>query len=165
MNETFKVEPISRRHDRDSFDCGEESLNNFLKRYARQNEEKGLSRTFVAVKGSDPKIYGYYALSGGSIEFEVVKDNLPRYPVPVIHLGRLAIDKTAQGRHLGQALLFDALNRSVIITEQIGIYAVEVYALNEQARQFYLRFGLTELKDDKLHLYITIKDIRKLIQA
>lgn len=163
MKAPFKVEPLSKKHDRQSFDCGEESLNLFLQHFARQNAEKGFGRTFVAVKGSDPKIYGYYTLSSNSFGFELVPENLPRYPVPVVHLGRLAVDKSAQGQRLGQALLFHAFERSVGIAEQLGIYAVEVYALNEQAREFYLSFGLTELKNDRRHLYVTIKDIKKIL--
>lgn len=163
MKAPFKVEPLSKTHDRKGFDCGDESLNLFLQRFARQNAEKGLGRTFVAVKDNDPKIYGYYTLSSSAFGFEIVPENLPRYPVPVVHLGRLAVDHAAQGERLGQALLFHAFERSVKIAEQLGIYAVEVYALNEKARKFYLRFGLTELKDDKLHLYITIKEIQKIL--
>ncbi len=159
---TFRIEPLSKHHDRKNFDCGEESLNTFLRQFARQNDEKGLGRTYVAVRENDTTIYGYYTLSSNSIGFETVPDKLPRYPVPVIHLGRLAVDKSAQGQGLGQALLAHALKRSAKIAEQLGIYAVEVFALNQNARQFYLGFGLTELKDDKLHLYITIKDILKM---
>lgn len=163
MKAPFKVEPLSKRHDRRSFDCGDESMNLFLQRFARQNAEKGLGRTFVAVKDNDPKIYGYYTLSSNSFGFEIVPEKLPRYPVPVVQLGRLAVDESAQGEHLGQALLFHAFERSVDIAERLGIYAVEVYALNEKARLFYLGFGLTELKDDRLHLYITIKEIKKIL--
>jgi GNAT superfamily N-acetyltransferase len=162
MTGEYRVEPLSKKHYRQNFDCGEASLNDFLKRFARQNNEKGISRTYVAVKGEDPKIYGYYALSGSSVKFDLVPDNLPRYPVPFIHLGRLAVDTSAKGEGLGKALLFHAFKRSADIAGQLGIYAVEVFALNEKARQFYLQFGLTELKDDKFHLYITIKDILKL---
>jgi GNAT superfamily N-acetyltransferase len=165
MNAPYRVEPLSKIHDRDSFDCGEESLNVFLKRFARQNAEKGLGRTFVAVKGDDPKIYGYYTLSSNSFGFEIVPDNLPRYPVPVVHLGRLAVDRLARGERLGQALLFHAFERAVSIAEHLGIYAVEVYALNEKARQFYLKFGLTELLDDRSHLYIPIRQIKKVLAS
>lgn len=162
MTGQYRVEPLSRRHDRENFDCGEPSLNDFLKRFARQNDEKGIGRTFVAVKGESSKIYGYYTLSGSSVKFDLIPENLPRYPIPFIHLGRLAVDISAKGERLGKALLFHAFKRSVEIAEQLGIYAVEVFALNENARQFYLQFGLRELKDDNLHLYITIKDILKL---
>lgn len=165
MKAPYKVEPLSKKHDRNSFNCGEESLDQFLKRFARQNSEKGLSRTFVAVKGDDPRIYGYYSLSSGSVGFETVPDNLPRYPVPVVHLGRLAVDISAQGERLGHALLFHAFERSAEIAERMGVYAIEVYALNENARSYYRRFDLTELNDDPLHLYITVKQIQKLISS
>jgi GNAT superfamily N-acetyltransferase len=164
MKPTYIIEPLTTKHNREAFDCGEESLNSFLKRYARQNAEKGFGRTFVAVKENEPTIYGYYTISSNSFGYEIVPENLPRYPVPVVHLGRLAVDKSAQGQRLGRSLLAHALERSVTIAEQLGIYAVEVYALNLQAQKFYLDFGLTALKDDKLHLYITIKKIKQLLE-
>ena len=104
-------------------------------------------------------------LSSNSFGFEIVSENLPRYPVPVVQLARLAVDRSVQGGRLGKALLFHAFERCIDIAEQLGIYAVEVYALNEKARAFYLSFGLTELKDDKLHLYITIKKIKRALSA
>ena len=165
MIKPYKIELLAKTHDREDFDCGEESLNVFLKQYARQNAKKGLGRSFVAVKEDAPKIYGYYTLSSNSFGYEIVPENLPRYPVPVVHLGRLAVDKSAKGQGLGTALLANAFRRSVGIAEQLGIYAVEVYALNEQARKFYLGFGLTELKDDRFHLYIKIDKIKKILES
>lgn len=159
----FIIETLAASHDRKSFDCGEASLNIFLKQYAKQNAEKGLGRTFVAVKENEPKIYGYYTISSNSFGYEIVPENLPRYPVPVVHLGRLAVDVSAQGQRLGRSFLAHALERLAALAEQLGVYAVEVYAFNEQARKFYLDFGLTELKDDRLHLYITIKKIKVLL--
>lgn len=163
MTEFFTIEPLTARHNREVFDCGEESLNNFLKRFARQNSEKGLGRTYVAVKENDPHIYGYYTISSGSLSFDKLPENLPRYPIPVVHLGRLAVDKATKGQKLGKALLADALKRAVTIADQMGIYAVEVYALTENARNFYLKFGFRELADDRLHLYLTVKNLRKLL--
>ena len=159
----FIIEPLTASHNREAFDCGEESLNDFLKRFARQNNEKGLGRTFVAVKGNEPQIYGYYTIASGALSFEIISEKLPRYPIPVVHLGRLAVDEAAKGQRLGKALLADALTRAVTIADQLGIYAVEVYALTESAREFYLKFGFTELLDDRLHLYLTIKHIRKFV--
>jgi GNAT superfamily N-acetyltransferase len=164
MKPPYIIKPLTTKHNREAFDCGEESLNIFLKRYARQNAEKGFGRTFVVVKENEPTIYGYYTISSSSFGFEIVPENLPRYPVPVVHLGRLAVDKSAQGQRLGRSLLAHALERSVTIAEQLGIYAVEVYALNQQAQRFYLDFGLTPLKDDKSHLYITIKKIKQILE-
>lgn len=80
-----------------------------------------------------------------------------------MHLGRLAVDESAKRQRLGKALLADALKRAESIADQLGIYAVEVYALTGSAREFYLKFGFTELSDDRFHLYITIKKIRKII--
>lgn len=163
MTPPFIIEPLTVSHNREAFDCGEESLNDFLKRFARQNAEKGLGRTFVAVKSDEPRIYGYYTISSGALSFDTIPEKLPRYPIPVVHLGRLAVAETAKGQRLGKALLADALKRAVSIADQLGIYAVEVYALTESAREFYLKFGFTELLDDRLHLYLTIKNIRKLV--
>lgn len=159
----FKIEPLSSHHDRSGFDCGEESLNEYLKRFARQNSEKGLGRTYVAVKEGGPDIFGYYTLSSGAVSFDEVPENLPRYPIPVVHLGRLAVAKKAQGKRLGKALLADALTRAVTVADILGVFAVEVYALNDSAREFYLKFGFTELLDDRKHLYMTIRKIKKLL--
>lgn len=162
MSVRYYIEALSSTHDRAAFDCGEPSLNDFLKRFARQNDEKGLSRTYVAVLPGEPKIYGYYTISSGAIRFENMPEKLPRYPIPVIHLGPLAVDVSAKGQGLGKILLLDALKRAASVSEQLGIYAVEVYALNTAARAFYLKYGFAPLLDDERHLYLTIKAIRKL---
>jgi GNAT superfamily N-acetyltransferase len=156
MTPSYIIEPLDRRHDRDGFDCEEESLNEFLKRFARQNDEKGLGRTFVALKPGDPAIIGYYTLSTGAVGFEQVPAKLPRYPVPVAHIGRLAVDRRATRQGLGAFLLIDALRRIMLVAGHIGIYAVEVYALNEEARSFYLKYGFKPLLDDSQHLYLSI---------
>jgi len=160
----YRIEALSSAHERTAFDCGEASLNDFLKRFARQNDEKGLSRTYVAVLPNEPKVYGYYSLSSGAVRFDAIpeKKKLPRYPVPVIHLGRLAVDVNTKGQGLGAILLIDALKRAAGIAKQLGIYAVEVHALNDAAHSFYLKYGFTSLLDDKQHLYLTIKTIHSL---
>lgn len=162
MSARYIVEPLSPIHDRAAFDCGEPTLDDFLKRFARQNDEKGLSRTYVATLPGEPKIYGYYSISSGAIQFSTMPEKLPRYPIPVIHLGRLAVDVSTKGQGLGKILLLDALKRAANVSKQLGIYAVEVYALNDAAREFYLKYGFTSLLDDKRHLYLTTKTIRKL---
>lgn len=158
------IEPLSKHHDRASFDCGEESLNTYLRRHARQNDERGLSRTFVAVEDEGGcAILGYYTLSNGSVSFEhLPAERLPRYPVPTVLVARLAVDKSQQGRGLGKVLLLDALRRSERVSQEVGIFAVEVVALHEDARRFYLKYGFQPLEDDRLHLYLTLKAIRKL---
>lgn len=163
INTNYFVEMLRRDHLGENFDFGENSLNEFLFFYARQNAERGLGKTFVAVEDSQPlEIAGYYTLLSGLISFEQMPEELPPYLVPVIHLGRLAIDLKAQGKGIGKLLFYDDLQRCLIVADQIGIYAVEVYALNEPARQFYLKYGFSELSDDLFHLYLSIKAIRKL---
>ena len=158
----YHIVPLSGEYDRSSFDCGEPTLNEFLRLYASQNDRKGLGRTFIAVKSEDRTIYGYYTVSTGSVLFNLVPENLPRYPVPVAHIGRLAVSQAAQGQGLGETLLMDAFKKIALASEHVGVYAIEVHCLNERARSFYLRYGFTELLDDRLHLYIPMKLVRKL---
>ncbi len=162
----WAIESLASRHDRESFDCGEALLNEFLKKYARQNEDRGISRTFVAVKSGDPRILGYYTLRVGAVEAagfpkEEVK-RLPRYPVPVVHLARLAVDRTAQGQGVGQALLASALKKAVAASELAGAFAVEVLAKSEEAARFYGKHGFKAFQDDAKHLYLPIATIARL---
>lgn len=162
MSFPFIIEPLNPTHEKESFNCGEPSLNDFLRRFARQNSEKGLGRTYVAVEPSNPQIKGYYTISNGSVQFDNVPEKLPRYPIPVAHLGRLAVELSARGQGLGEYLLLDALTRIASLEKQIGIFAVEVYALTDQAKQFYLKYGFKPLLDDELHLYLPMKAVRNL---
>ena len=160
------IEELRADHDRSAFSCGQESLDDFIRRFAGQNQKSGVSKTYVAVRDGNPKISGYYSISAGAVQFvnlpDELRKGLPRYPVPVAHLGRLAIDSSAQRQGLGQLLLLDALARIVGIADSIGIHAVEVVAIDEAAKQFYLKYGFTELLDDPHHLYISIKMLKKL---
>lgn len=160
MNLDFIIETLDKKHDKKNFDCGELSLNDFLQKYAGQNAKRGLGKTFVTVLPDDKKVCGYYNLSSGSVEFEDFHEKLPRYPIPTVHLGRLAVDNSMKGQGLGAILLIDALERTVKVADELGIYAVELYSLTENAKQFYLKFGFIELKDDKKHLYLPIATLR-----
>lgn len=153
---------LNKSHDRKGFDCGEESLNVFLQNYARQNDEKGLGRTYVAVYPGQTEILGYYTVSSGSISFDNIPEKLPRYPIPTVHLGRLAVDVSQNGKGLGSMLLIDALAKISQVSNELGIFAVEVYALNASAKSFYLKYGFSELYDDPYHLYIPMKTVRHL---
>jgi GNAT superfamily N-acetyltransferase len=162
MRLNFTIELLNKKHRRENFDCGEESLNQFLKRYARQNQEKGFSRTFVAVLPNETEVFGYYALSAGSISFEVVPEKVPRYPIPTVHLERLATDVQMCGQGLGELLLIDALERTVLAAQELGIYAIELFALTENAKNFYLKYGFVPLKDDDKHLYLPIETLKQI---
>ena len=165
INPLYRVERLRSEHNRDNFDSDEPNLNEFLKRYARQNDEKGLGRTYIAVSDENPlEIAGYYTLSSGAVEFEKIVENLPKYPVPVVHLGRLAVSVSVQGFGIGKLLFFDALRRTMKVADEIGVFAVEVYALNQSAKRFYLKYGFTELTDDEFHLYLPMKKLRKLFE-
>lgn len=156
------IETLSSHHDRRDFDCGVEDLNTYLQRYSGQHERKGMGRTYVATKPGETRVLGYYTISSSSIAFDVVPENLPRHRVPVALIGRLAVDKSARGRKLGETLLIHALQSAQRAAKIVGIYAVVVDAFDEAARAFYLQYGFEELIDDRLHLYLPMKAIERL---
>jgi len=162
----WAIQKLSAGHDRAAFDCGKAPLNDFLQKYARQNQKQGISQTYVAVQPNTDKVDGYYTISSGAVEFASVPDDvrkgLPRYPVPVAHLGRLAVDKTVTGKGLGRLLLLDAMERIVRAADSIGIHAIEVWAKDDEAKSFYVKYGFVQLLDDQFHLYISIQTVRKL---
>ena len=162
------IEPLSKRHDRAAFSCGVVELDEFLRRYARQNERIGLGRTFVATHESDPHVLGYFTLRTGVVELEDLPveetRRFPRYPVPVVHLARLAVDRSMQGQRLGERLLALALRKAHDASKEIAVYAVEVLAIDDRAKRFYLKYGFKELVRDELHLYLPIKTIARLFE-
>jgi ribosomal protein S18 acetylase RimI-like enzyme len=162
----WRIEELGPDHDRAEFSCGHGSLDAFIKQFASQNQKTGISRTFVALEPGETFVRGYYSIAAGSVRFtdlaEEQRKRLPKYPIPVAHLGRLAVDKAARGRGLGSYLLLDALSRIARVERELGIHAVEVVAIDEAAKRFYLKYGFTELRDDPYHLYMAIKTIRRL---
>lgn len=163
----WQIEPLGKAHVRDSFSCGQSSLDKFIRELAAQYDRRDMGRTFVATRLPDPIVLGYYTLAAGAVAFESVPPEmsrkLPRHPIPVAHLGRLAVDQKARGEGLGKLLLLNALDRCRRLAEEMGIFAVEVYALDEDARQFYLKYGFTPLADDALHLYLPMKVVRRVL--
>lgn len=161
----WEIAPLSRTHDRAGFDCGEPALDAFIARYARQNQDQGISRTYVATRRGEKRVVGYFTLSTGSVEIqglpEAVRRRLPKYPVPVIHLGRLAVDRSEAGQGLGERLLVEALRIALRASESVGAFAVSVVAKNEAARTFYGKYGFVSLQDDRLHLYVPMQTVRR----
>ncbi len=160
----WREEAIGRRHDRKSFDCGSAELNEYLRRYARQNHESGGAKTFVAVLPNEPaRILGYYTISPGAIEFAkvpaVVTKRLGRYEVPVFRLERLAVDRAAQGSGLGGELLLAAGKRALSVAVEVGGVALAIDAKDERAAGWYERFGALRLLDDPLKLILPLKTI------
>ena len=162
----WTIRRLDKTHDRSSFDCGQPLLNEWLTDRAGQFERRDLARTFVATRRDEVLVVGYYAISTHRVIHDVLPaaeaKSLPRLDVPVVLLGRLAVDRTVQGQGLGALLLVDALRRSLQISEQVGIRAVEVDAFDENARTFYLKFGFRALLDDPRHLYLPMHEVRKL---
>jgi GNAT superfamily N-acetyltransferase len=162
----WEIQRIERRHERESFDCGDDALNSFLQKYARQNDEKNIGRTFVAVRSGKRKVEGYYAISTGAIEFtnlpEDLRSGLARYPIPMVTLGRLAVDLGVQGSGLGETLLLHALKNAWLMNQQIAVFGVIVTAKNERAKKFYAKYGFQELPDHPLRLVLTMRKIQKL---
>ena len=136
-------EPLSPEHQVNSFACGEPVLDEWLKRRALGNQTSGASRTFV-VTTSQKEVMGYYALAAGAVAHQdatrSIRQNMPD-PVPVMVLARLAVDARVQGMKLGAAMLQDALQRCVLVSQNTGVRAMLVHALNDRARQFYEYYG------------------------
>jgi ribosomal protein S18 acetylase RimI-like enzyme len=156
------IQKLTARHDRSNFDCGVEELNAYLQKYSGQHQRKGMGRTYVAVEEGETPVLGYYTISSSAVAFDIIPENLPRHPVPVALIGRLAVDKSARGRGLGEILLIHALGSAQRAADIVGIHAVVVDALNRQAKTFYLKYGFNELTDDHLHLYLPLKIIEQL---
>jgi GNAT superfamily N-acetyltransferase len=160
----FIFEKLSRDFVRADFDCGVESLNDFLKRYALQNLKKNVDVTIVAVSEDNPKkILGYYSVSMAQVNFENLPADLakriPRYPVPAMRIGRLAVDRAAQGAGLGGELLRHVLYRAVDLSKEVGTCIVLVDALDENAKRFYERYGFVSLVDLPLSLVLPMETI------
>jgi GNAT superfamily N-acetyltransferase len=155
---TTAPERITPGHNVANFDCGVEVLDIWLKERALKNEESGASRTYVICSGG--RVTGYYALAAGSIlnthAPSSVRRNMPD-PIPVILLGRLAIDKVWQGKGLGKALLRDAVLRTIHASEITGVRALLVHAISEDVKEFYKGLGFRESPIDPMTLAITIE--------
>jgi GNAT superfamily N-acetyltransferase len=153
----------SARHDASSFDCGKDQLNTWIRNLAGQSARRGLARTFVTCD-EEGRVRGYYALTATSISIdaatEAVRKRLPpRFPVPAILLARLAVDDADQGRGLGRSLLADALERIVLAAEQVGVRAIVVDAIDDEASAFYRHYGFDCALDART-LMITLSDLK-----
>jgi ribosomal protein S18 acetylase RimI-like enzyme len=158
------IEPLDLTYDRSGFRCGVEALDRYLKKQAKQDIKRRISRVFVATKPDNPKVViGYYTLSTLSIELnqlpEKLARKLPKHPVPAALIGRLAISNAAQGQGVGKLLLADAIKRTLAVSDQIAIYTMVVDAINDSAIEFYEQFGFTRLSDDSPRLFLPLKSI------
>jgi len=154
---------LTKSHEIAGFDCGKLPLNEFLTKYALQNQASGGARTYVMARGS--RVIGYYSLTPASVAPEAAPARVIKgqgqYPIPVILMARFAVDQTEQGKGLGKVLLRDALRRALQGAEAIGGRAFLVHAKDEAARAFYQKFGMEASPTNPLHLFLLFKDVRQ----
>lgn len=151
---------LTADHRTDAFDCGQATLNTWLKRHALANQERGASRTYVVC--SEDRVVAYYAIAAGSIAhtdaISGVRRNMPE-PIPVALLGRLAVDISLQGQGIGKHLLQDAVIRITQASDVIGMRAIVVDALDEHAKFFYEQYGFISSPISPFKLMVTIEAV------
>ena len=155
-------QPLAATHILDGFLCGEASLDGWLTRRALANQMSGATRTFV-VADQDGRVYGYYAMAAGAVSHQMatsgVRRNMPD-PIPVMVLARLAVDHRAQGVKLGAALLQDAVNRAVAVSQSAGVRALLVHALHDRAKQFYEHYGFQASPQHPMTLMLRLNTVK-----
>jgi len=158
---------LSEEHDCDGFDCGHALLNDWLRRYAFQNQRANAVRTFVVCREQERRVIGYYSLAVGAVDHAAaparVRKGLARHPIPVMVLARLAVDIHHQGKKIGRGLLKDAVLRTLQAADIAGIRAIFVHAKDDRARGFYERFGFEPSPIHPLQLMLLIKDCQKIM--
>lgn len=154
---------LGNHHQLDSFDCGKATLNEWLSRHALQAQHSGSAKTFVVL--DDKQVVGFFSLTVGQVDIlevpERVGKGMGHYPIPVVLLARLAVDKRYQGRGIGVGMLQDAIRRTCIIGEQVGIRAVLTHPLDDAAARFYRKFGFASSPLREQQLLLLLKDARK----
>jgi GNAT superfamily N-acetyltransferase len=167
MSEPLRIEKLRLDHAVGGFDCGREELNCFLARHALTNQQAGSAQTYVAVSGET--IAGHYSLAVGEVAYaeaaERLRKGLARHPVPIMLLARLAVATAWQGHGLGAGLLKDTVRRTLQAADIAGIRALTVHALDESARAFYEHFNFAASPTDPLHLFLLIKDLRRISES
>jgi len=165
-NMDFIIEPLGKHHDRQSFSCGEAELDSYLKEYASQDAKRRTARVFVATIAN--QVIGFYTLSALSVSRDVMPPanakRLPKYPVPAVLLGRLAVDSAFQGKGIAAMLMVNAMKRVVLASNEVAMYALFVDAKHEQAKGFYLKYGFVALQEHPMRLFLAMETIAKIIQ-
>lgn len=164
----LKIELLdSRIHQRSDFYCGEASLDNYIQKQASQDLKRKIATIFVLVDNLDKKVLGYYTLSAYTVNIACLETGfakaLPRYPMlPATLLGRLAVDQNYKGQGLGELLLINALKRAWETSQLIASFAVIVEALNDQASNFYIKYGFVPFNQQPSKLYLAMKSVERL---
>jgi ribosomal protein S18 acetylase RimI-like enzyme len=160
------IELLNKSHDREQFDCGVAALNQFLRSTARQHIQKGISRTFILVDRDLPqKIIGFFTLTICEIRSEKLPDEIAKnYPdrVPGIKLARLAVDRQWQRQGIGEILMVEAMQRSLLVADTAGGIGLFVDAKDESAQSYYARYGFITLEDNPLEMFLPLSLLRTL---
>lgn len=155
---------LEAHHDRSAFSCGKPPLDDYIQKYALQNQQRGYGQTYVAVRDRSLIVDGFFTLSMSSVAFanlpRAPRKHCPKYPMPAALLAQLAIDRGSQGKGLGETLLFEAIQRIVVASEIVSARAIVVKAIDEQAAQFYLKYGFMPLSDLPGDLYLPMDTAR-----
>lgn len=161
-SDDVRLERLGSDHDLAAFVCGVESLDTWLRRHALAGQQMDSARTFVVVRGS--RVVAYTSLTMGSVQRAdappALVRGMPAYPLGMVLIARLAVDRSEQGAGLGTRLLADALRMAVLAGEAVAARLVVVDAIDEHAAQFYRRHGFTDALDHPLRLYRRMKDVR-----
>jgi GNAT superfamily N-acetyltransferase len=167
VNPLRRIEKLRRDHPVEGFDCGREQLNRYLLRYAWQSQQAGASQTYVGMV--DDAVVGFYTLAVGHVTQEEAPSRLTkglaRHPVPIMLLARLGVDRRWQGQGIGKALLKDAMLRTLQAADIASIRAFAVHAKDENARRFYEHFNFIPSPADPMHLFVLLKDVRRIISG
>lgn len=157
------IQLLGAAHRREGFDCGEAALNEFLLRQAGQQQRRGFGKTYVAVADDGVTITGFVTASAGQIATSSLpaQSKLPRYPAPILRIGRLAVDNRHQGKGIGQDLLAFTLRLAVEFSQRVGLYAVVVDAKHDKAKAFYIQLGFIPCVDSPLCLYLPIATLEQ----
>jgi GNAT superfamily N-acetyltransferase len=162
VTDSLRIEKLDRTHAVEPFTCGQPELDRFLVRHALPAQQANSSQTYVALSGSE--VVGFYTIVAGEVHHanapERVVKGMPRHPIPLLVLARLAVHSNAQGRGIGRGLLLDALGRTLQVADIVGVRALAVHAKDERAVAFYQHFGFASSPTDARHLFMLIKDIR-----
>lgn len=158
--------PLDSTHRLDDFNCGQPALDEWLIRHARQAQGSGSARTFVVL--DEERVAGYFSLIVGQVESveapERVRKGMGRYPIPVVILARLAVDRRYQGLGIGVGMLQDAVRRTLLLAEQVGIRAMLAHPIDENASRFYSRFGFVSSPLREQQLLLLLKDARRWVK-
>jgi GNAT superfamily N-acetyltransferase len=165
VTKPLRIEKLHRTHEVETFTCGQPELDRFLVRHALQAQQAGSSQTYVGV--SDKTVIGFYSLVVSEVKHadapERVAKGMPRYPIPLMVLARLAVHSDWQGRRIGAGLLLDALGRTLQVADLAGMRALAVHAKDDSAASFYRHFGFIPSPTDSRHLFMLLKDIRAMV--